>query len=46
MEILNEIKDLSGNFSSFKTNKNSIQVPSTSEMRMVVEMNKDLTFKP
>jgi hypothetical protein len=36
IEILNEIRDLSGNFSSFKMNKNSIQVPSSSEMRMVV----------
>lgn len=26
--------------------KNSINVPSSSEMRMIVEINKDLTFKP
>ncbi len=26
--------------------KNAIKVPSTSEMRMIVDANKDLTFKP
>ena len=40
------MKELSGDFSSFKMGKNSINVPSSSEMRMIVEINKDLTFKP
>ena len=40
------MKDLSGDFSSFKMSKSSIKVPSSSEMRMIVEINKDLTFKP
>ena len=40
------MKELSGDFSSFKMSKSSIKVPSSSEMRMIVEINKDLTFKP
>lgn len=44
--LFDSIKDLTGNFNAFKTSKSTFKIPSTSQIRSMIDATKELTFKP